>query len=432
MRIWQWHAEAFKRIKLVDITPNPGINRITGDNGAGKSANLDGIAWLFGGDALAPTAPVHNGEKRAELMVKIGDDEVKYIVKRTYNADSGRSVLTVSTPEGAKFGGPQGFIDALVNIHAFDPLGYMRMKPKEQVDALLRMLGLSAPLDEINAANKTDFTARTDLNRRIKELKAQLDASPVGEPVQAVDVADVMRQIAEAEKDNQRVTQAVANELARQGDIQRRVDLADGLRKKAAALIAEAENYERGIEIDLAVAPPAYGAVHDIEPLRQRILDAQVVNAEVERQKRRKQLEETLVDVQSEADMLTANIDARTASKALLLKDAKMPLPELSIGEECVLYKGVPLKDGASEAEQAEVSAAIAMEMNPTLKVIFLRGASLMSATTRERVFNFALARGYQVFSEEVDVSGKIGFYMVDGEVAAIDGMPVEESAEPA
>ena len=63
MRIVQFHAENFKRLGLVEITPEGNLVTIGGKNGQGKSSVLDAIFVALKGRAVAPPKPIRAGEE---------------------------------------------------------------------------------------------------------------------------------------------------------------------------------------------------------------------------------------------------------------------------------------------------------------------------------------------------------------------------------
>lgn len=95
------HAENFKRLKAVDITPEPGqpIVTISGANAQGKSSVLDALWSALESSAATKgtktTRPVRDGEKKATVRVDLGD----IIVTRTWTA-GGTSKLEVTPADG--------------------------------------------------------------------------------------------------------------------------------------------------------------------------------------------------------------------------------------------------------------------------------------------------------------------------------------------
>ncbi|HOT74131.1 MAG TPA: hypothetical protein PLW42_12650, partial [Anaerohalosphaeraceae bacterium] len=114
---------------------------------------------------------------------------------------------------------------------------------------------------------------------------------------------------------------------------------------------------------------------------------------------------------------LGAEIDRLETERVNRLKTAKFPLDGLSVDNEQVLYKGIPLQQ-VNEAKRLEICLAISMALNPKLRVVRINGNSLDSDSLR-RVCEMAKANDYQVWIEKLDESGKIGIVIEDGQVVA-------------
>jgi hypothetical protein len=98
------------------------------------------------------------------------------------------------------------------------------------------------------------------------------------------------------------------------------------------------------------------------------------------------------------------------------MKDAKFPIEGLSFGEDGVLYNGVPFKQ-CSAAERLKVSMAMAMALNPKLRVIRILDGSLLDSTNMNLIQEMVKEKDYQVWIEVVDESGKVGITIEGGEV---------------
>jgi hypothetical protein len=95
-----------------------------------------------------------------------------------------------------------------------------------------------------------------------------------------------------------------------------------------------------------------------------------------------------------------------------------MPIDGLAIKEDGVTFNGIPFEQ-LSSSEQLKVSLAIAMANNPALKVIRILDGSLLDADNMAIIEQMADKEDYQVWIEVVDSSGKVGFYIEEGEVKA-------------
>ena len=65
MRIIRLQGSNVKKVKVIDITPNKYVNRVSGGNGAGKTTTLDMIEMvLVGGEHPQPPRPHRSRARR--------------------------------------------------------------------------------------------------------------------------------------------------------------------------------------------------------------------------------------------------------------------------------------------------------------------------------------------------------------------------------
>jgi hypothetical protein len=127
--------------------------------------------------------------------------------------------------------------------------------------------------------------------------------------------------------------------------------------------------------------------------------------------------ENDLADAQkahAETELAIQQLDQR---KADALASAPMPVPGLSLGDDGLTLNGIPLKQ-ACASEQLRVSVAVAMALNPKLRVITIRDGSLLDSVSKALLQQTATEQGYQVWLEAVDESGNVGVVIEDGMVA--------------
>lgn len=398
MKIISLKASNVKRLKAVEITPSGELVVVGGRNAQGKSSVLDAI-WLAlgGGPATkATTRPVRDGEDSASVVLDLGE----FVVTRTWSGT--KTTLTVASQEGAKFSGPQGILDALVGRLAFDPLEFTRLSAKAQRDALLGLVDLPFDLAAIDQERTALFDERTDVGRRGKAI-GDIPAEVAGVPTEEVSSADILAEL--------RSAQATVD--ARRA-VQDRVRRADS---EVTRIEGELRAARR--EADAAVA--LFGELDeapDVEVIEQRLASVDETNRAVRanaeaREKRTRH--EALV---AEYKTLTDKIEWLDKTKADGLAAASFPVPGLGFDESGVTLDGVPFSQ-ASSAEQIRVSLAMAMSLNPRLKVVHIRDGSLLDADSLALIAGMAAERDYQVWIERVGDADEGAVIIEDGEVAA-------------
>jgi DNA repair ATPase RecN len=433
LRIVSLVAENVKKLVALEINPNDDIVTISGKNGAGKSSVLDCIWWALTGTANIQSQPIRKGENKARIRLTLKGKDVELVVERRFTEKA--STLIVESADGARFGSPQGMLDALIGQLSFDPLAFARMDPEDQFDELRRIVPLEVDLDNLDALNKGDYDKRTDANREAKALRARAQAITVAAdlPAEPVDEAALLTEMEQASAKNTEIETRKANRARAQEQANDSKRLAGEHRNRAAKLREEAAAADKQASDLLDQAAALEKKIDDAEPLpapvdvadiRVKLEHARQINAKIKARNERADLEQSALGYEAQAQKLTEQMDARTAEKGKAIAAAKMPIPGLSFGDGIVTYNGVPFEQ-ASSAEQLKVSLSIAMAANPKLRVIRIQDGSLLDDASLATIAEMAKEGDYQVWIERVDTTGKLGVYIEDGAVVAVDGEPV-------
>jgi len=407
VKIIRLTAENVKRLKAVEITPDGNVQVITGRNAQGKTSVLDAIWLALGGGAAGreTVRPIRDGEDKASVTLDLGD----LVVVRTWSGD--KTTLTVKSSDGAKYGSPQGVLDALVGRLSFDPLEFTRLSAREQVAALLDLVDLGIDLDALARQRQSAYAERTEIGRQGKALDGQLAGLGKVEdaPAAEVSVASIAAEYRAAEnacrEHRAKVEQAAS--LA--------VEIGDSISE-----IARLQDLVNAMKLDLADAKKAITDPRDLPNLTEidyRINGAEDTNAAVRRNAQRTDVAARLVATRAEFAQATEAIDGIDKTKADALAAAVFPVDGLGFDDDGVTYQGVPFSQ-ASSAEQIRVSLAMAMSLNPKLRVIRILDGSLLDADNLALIAEMATAQDYQVWIERVADASGVGVVIEDGQVA--------------
>lgn len=404
MKILSLQAENIKRIKAVEITPQSAIVQITGKNMQGKSSVLDAIEMALGGGKM-PKAPIRKGATTAKISLDLGT--IKVTRKFTETA----TTLVVESDKGARFPSPQRMLDDLIGAISFDPLGFARMEPKAQFDTLRKVASVDVDIEALAGKNAHDYEERTAANKEAKAARIQADAIilPEGLADKPADLDALLSQMQDAARLN--------------GEIETRRANRESVANKVAALRAEADQMEAKaketrdkaaeLEEKLATAE-ALPEPLDVDALRKAIDEARATNTALQSRKRKDELVGTAERAEEKAKALTEAIEARDKAKADAIAAAKMPIPDITLGDGQVIYKGLPF-DQASSAEQLRVSVSIAMAANPELRVLRIKEGGLLDEDGMKLLTEMAETGDYQVWIETVVANGPVTVEMVDG-----------------
>ena len=415
MKIVKFHAENIKKLRVVSITPDGSIIQITGPNGSGKTSVLDAIYWALAGGKAIDSKPVRDGTESATITLDLGE----FTVIRTFKTDGATTKLEVITAAGAKYPSPQKMLDALLGSLTFDPLAFARADAKEQLNGLRRLVPLDIDIDELDLENRRDFEARTNINRDVKALEAQVNGfGDVEIPDEPPAVTDLLTRLEQSVETNR----AIDVEARRRSDHLRQIAHKED---KYRALMAEMSAMSDEIEALKAERElwPTEAIPTDVASLRAQIDEATEARAAYDAAKRRAadkdQMEMKLDHARMTSDEFSTNIARRTKQRNDAIAAAKMPVEGLGFGDGEVTYNGHPFAQ-ASGAEQLRVSVAIAMAGNPKLRVLRIKDGSLLDSKSLALLEEMADLNDFQVWIESVDESGTVGIVMEDGAVASV------------
>lgn len=410
MRIVSLTAENIKRIKAVEITPDGDVVTITGRNAQGKSSVLDAIWLALGGGTAAKTTtrPIRDGEDTARVVLDLGT----LVVTRTWRGD--RTTLTVTSEDGAKFSSPQGMLDALVGSLSFDPLAFTRLSARDQRAALLDLVDLGFDVDAADELRARRFAERTEVGRQVKAIgEVTVDESL---PTEETSASEVIAKIRAAEEHNRAVREAstlardmhAGQESQKRAISQMEAELADArvaLERQAAAVAEQDRLVETMRE-------------RDTRALEALLATVEETNARVRANNDAKAHRDRKRQLRGQYDDLTEEIAGIDQQKADALEAAAFPVAGLGFDETGVTYQGVPFSQ-ASSAEQIRVSLAMAMSLNPTLRVIRILDGSLLDADNLALIEDMAREHDCQVWIERVSDPSESAVVIEDGEVVS-------------
>ena len=427
LRVIKLIAENVKGIKAVEIVPDEHFQVIAGKNGQGKSSVMDAIWLALGGSEASKQTdrPIRRGEDAASVTLDLGD----LIVSRKWRGD--KTVLDVRTQEGAKYPSPQTMLDALIGRLSFDPLAFSTLKDSEQKEALLQLVDLSIDPDALDRQRKGLFDDRTMVNRDVKTLETQLAGLPkpiAGLPEKEVSASEIMAKIEAANvaliaNNNKReeLTEAYSDYRDAKRDLEDADKAIEELESKLAAKKEARSNLsdiasvlqEKGkalkIEVDALVDP-------EFEAFKTEMAQIEQTNQNIRNAAAYMTTEQSLKSKQAEAQELTAQMEAIDQQKQDALAQAKFPIDGLAFDESGVTYNGIPFRQ-CSSAERLKVSMAMAMSMNPKLRVIRIMNGNLLDTDNMALIHGMAVDQDYQVWVETVGEGAGVGIVIEDGMV---------------
>lgn len=427
VKITALEAENVKRIKAVALTPAPtGLTLVGGNNNQGKTSVLDALAWALGGEKFRPNAAQRDGAVApAHLKVTLSNGVV--VERKGKN-----SSLTVTDPTGRRSG--QQLLNAFVEPLALDLPRFMEASDKEKADILLRIIGIGNELHLRDMEIKSIYDKRTftgQLAQQKKHFADELISYPDApeQPLSASDLIRRQQDILARNGENQRLRQQ-AQELARQE--QQCLDELKRTRERIAELEKLREELDTKHTKLFNQRKNAEKTVDQLQDESTAELEASIQSIEETNRKVRANLEKARAEDEaakyaSDYDKLTDAIEQKRKERLDLLNGADLPLPELSVEDGALTYKGKRWRD-MSGSDQLRVAAAIVRRLNPDCGFVLLDKLEQMDMTTLEEFGHWLEAEGLQAIATRVSTGSECQIIIEDGMVKGAD-LPVLSAA---
>jgi len=407
MKIINLKSKNIKGIKAIDITPKDDMVIISGKNGAGKTSALDSIwyvlCWKAG--AKETPMPIRKGEKEAEGEVTLCEDlspeelaagkipEVLFVVNRVWKAN-GETKLKVTNGVGKKHDPPQKLLDDFIGYLSFDPRLFSQMSGKEQRKVLIDLTEFD--VTEIEKKIAFLYDQRLGKGREVKLLSGNREEITLEDlPEELISVDDINNELQAAMMVNTKIDEATRNKEQSLKEIER-----------LKTLVNNCENYlqeNKKIPID---------------SLREKLSESQAINEQIRARDRNRIADRKENKAKNEYADFTQEINEQIKIMEDGLKENwhKIPDQKLSLTETEIAYDGTPYSQ-ISYSEQLKICIKIGMALNPKLKVLRISDWTLLDNRSKEVVRQMAKEFDYQIWAEEVDDTGTIGFYIEEGEV---------------
>ena len=407
MKINKLEIENVKRVKAVkaEFTPN-GLTVIGGNNNQGKTSILDAIAWALGGNKYKPSQAQRQGSVTPPHLHVVMNNGL--IVER-----SGKnSTLKVIDPNGKK--GGQQLLNDFVEELAINLPKFMESSSKEKANTLLQIIGVGPKLQELEMKEGELYNERRTIGQ-IADQKKKFAEEQTYYP----DAPHELISIKELVNEQQDI-------LARNGENQRKRDNLSNLEKqhafqsqKVAQLMEELEKEQTKLaELteDVNVAKKSVSELKDesTEELERNLAEIDEINRKVRANLDKDKAEEDANQYKDKYQELTRNIESVRKEKADLLNSADLPLPELSVDNGELIYKGQKW-DNMSGSDQLKVSTAIVRKLKPNCGFILLDKLEQMDMQALEEFNQWLEQEQLQGIATRVSTGDECSIIIEDG-----------------
>lgn len=407
IKINKLEIENVKRVKAVKIEPSAnGLTIIGGNNNQGKTSVLDAIAWALGGDKFRPSQAL-NGDSVIPPHLKVILNNGLIVERKGKNSD-----LKVTDPAGNKAG--QQLLNEFVEQLALNLPKFMESSNREKADVLLKIIGIGDRLHILDQQEQELFNERRSIGRiadqkekYAKEQEYYLDA-----PKDLVSPSELIHKQQEI--------------LARNGENQRKRDHAKrlleeynrqyGLVKSLEMELAEARKKLEELEKDLETANKSAADLQDesTKELEEAISNIEEINRKVRANLDKEKAEDDAREYRRQYDEFTTKLEDVRKQKRDLLNSAPLPLPELSVEDGELIYKGQKW-DNMSGSDRLKVSTAIVRKLNPKCGFVLLDKLEQMDMSTLQEFGQWLEEEGLQAIATRVSTGGECSILLSDG-----------------
>lgn len=420
IKINKLEIENVKRVKAVKVEPTQnGLTVIGGPNSQGKTSILDSIAWALGGDRYKPSKAYREGSMTPPNIHIVMNNGL--IIERKGK----NSTLKVTDPNGEKAG--QQLLNGFVEELAIDLPKFIDSSNKEKANTLLQIIGVGPQLAQLEREESELYNQRRTIGQIAdqKEKFAKEQPYYADAPKELVSVSELISQqqeILARNGENQRKREQVVqiefqfqNEASRINQLTQQIQ---ELNKQLSTL----NTVHAQTTIDLDNAHKSTETLQDesTEELERNLQDVEIINAKVRTNLDKEKAEEEANGQRQEYQKLTSKLEDVRQKKTDLLKNADLPLPELSVEEGELIYKGQKW-DNMSGAEQLRVSTAIVRKLKPDCGFILIDKLEQMDLNTLEEFGQWLEQEGLQAIATRVSTGEECSLIIEDGYVQGSD-----------
>jgi hypothetical protein len=183
--------------------------------------------------------------------------------------------------------------------------------------------------------------------------------------------------------------------------------------------IQELLKKQEAVRADLTIARMNAKDLEDksTTELEQNISDIEEINRKVRANLDKEKAEDDAKEYRRQCDQLTKQLDESREAKNNLLKTAELPLPELSIKDGELIYKGQQW-DNMSGSDRLKVATAIVRKLNPECGFVLLDKLEQMDLEVLNEFGEWLQAEGLQAIATRVSTGEECSIIIEDGYVA--------------
>lgn len=428
IKINKLEIENVKRVKAVKMEPSKnGLTVIGGKNNQGKTSVLDAITWALGGERYKPTMAKRNGS--------VTDPALKVVLSNglVVERKGKNSSLKVTDPNGQK--GGQQLLNEFVEELALNLPKFMQATGKEKANTLLQIIGVGDQLQALEQQEKEVYNERLLIGRDADRKKKFADEQSYypDAPKELVSASELIRQQQEILARNGENAQKRNKVQQYEYQVSTLTDEVARIRQQLQ--MKEQELNEATTNLSIAKTDAMTLIDESTEELEQNIANIEAINVKVRANLDKEKAEEDAKEYQRKYDEYTIHISQIRQQKMDLLNNASLPLPDLSVQDGEITYKG-QMWDNISGSDQLKVATAIVRKLNPKCGFVLLDKLEQMDLDTMSEFGRWLEEQGLQAIATRVSTGDECSIVIEDGyvkgqEAYATDQSSIQETPQP-
>lgn len=418
---------------------------VSGRNEVGKSRTFNLL--LSGIDSKnMPPEIITTGEDKAYtktvLAGEINGVYQEYTIEMFYTPKNRSGRIKLTDKDGNDVKSPKEILKGLIGNLSFDMFKFLDDSKANKIKILKEVSGVRVDIDKLDLKRKGLFDERTKLNAVIERDEVLMknhgytpeEIDKYTEPVDIKPIEDELTGISK-KIENWNYVKNGANEAKKEYKVTIPAETAKRsktINENLAKIKALEEENDR-LTKEIEEFHPKYTAAREkryngltwlrknkqpnATEISTRLSDANLHNKHHEYVKQYGEKQRQLIKDKQKAIELTASIEKCDTDKDKLISSSKLPVKGLSFTDEEITYKGLPLEDKQiNTATLYNIGFEISKALNPTLKVIFIRAASLFDSAHLKNVITKARKEGYQVIAEKVTDDDKLDIKFIEAD----------------
>lgn len=380
MKIEHLRIVNFQSIDRLDLELAGNSVLLLGKNGVGKSSVISAVFSALTGKT--PEKMLKAGSFSGAIEIRMTD----FVVKGDFNAKKNTwSSFSVETLEGAAYRSPREFLKQQLGTIDFDVNQFLRDTPKKQIEFVKQLTGID--FTELEEAYKQAYDERTFVNRRVKEVEAQQQTfdMQLATTAKTVDLADLNRQLIEANTLNSRISEGKRIQLQNNDKIISLQNELDALRRQQSSI-------NKWLEENHLV---------DTDPLIKKIATINETNAAIDRAANALAKKKEMDQLHVQQDQLNIRLEEIQEKKLSAIASCKMPVPGMTFDDDSLYIDGIPF---AQVNTARRIIAGLQMQL-PLMNEVRICSfdASLLDDDNLAQVQAWAKANDLQLFIERVE-----------------------------